>query len=85
MKRNRKWMLAGAALVIAGSGALADYAMPGGPRHDPFGPMGRICEAKDPMGQRLIDHLQRTVKPTDAQKPELDALKAALTKAQDTM
>jgi LTXXQ motif family protein len=82
MKRNTKFMLAGAALVIAGSGALAAYAMPGGPRHENFGPMGHICEARNPMGPRLIEHLQRTIKPTDAQKPEFEALKAALAKAE---
>jgi hypothetical protein len=85
MTRTRKLILAGTALVIAGSGALAAFAMPGGPgghRGENFGPMGHICEAKDPMGPRLIDHLQRTIKPTEAQKPEFEALKAALASAE---
>jgi hypothetical protein len=53
--------------------------------HEMYGPMGRICDAKDPMGPRLIERLQRAIKPTDAQKTEFEALKTALTSAEATV
>ncbi len=82
MKFGKKTLIMGTALVVVAGGALAAFAQPGGRHGENFGPMGHICEAKDPIGPRLLDHLQRAIKPTDAQKPEFEALKAALTSAE---
>ncbi len=82
MKFGKKTLIMGTALVVVAGGALAAFAQPGGRHGENFGPMGHICEAKDPIGPRLLDHLQRVIKPTDAQKPEFEALKAALTSAE---
>jgi hypothetical protein len=83
MKLAKKTLIIGTAFVVAAGGAFAAIAQPGGGRHgENFGPMGHICEAKDPMGPRLLDRLQRAIKPTDAQKPEFEALKAALASAE---
>jgi len=82
MKFSKKTLIIGTALVVVAGGSIAAFAQSGMHHGENFGPMGRICEAKDPMGPRLLDHLQRAIKPTDAQKPEFDALKAALTSAE---
>ena len=85
MKFGKKTLIMGTALVVVAGGALAAFAQPGGRHGENFGPMGHMCDAKDPMGPRLLDRLQRTIKPTDAQKPEFEALKAALTSAEATV
>jgi len=45
----------------------------------------RYCDNKDPMAPKMIGRLESTIKPTDAQKPEMDALRAAATKAEGIM
>lgn len=42
----------------------------------------RFCENKDPVAPRMLGRLENTIRPTDAQKPEMDALRAAATKAE---
>ncbi len=81
MKFGKKTFIAGAVTILVAGGGLTAFAQ-GMRHHDMFGPMGRICQAKDPMGARLIERLQKEIKPTDAQKPEFDALKAALASAE---
>jgi LTXXQ motif family protein len=84
MKIGKKLLLAGAvSILVAGGGAFA-YAksyMPFGGMHDD----AHFCDMKGPFGGKMVEKLERAIKPTDAQKPELEALKAALTKAQDSM
>ncbi|MEN9754672.1 MAG: hypothetical protein RLZ07_1054 [Pseudomonadota bacterium] len=84
MKIGKKLLLAGAvSILVAGGGALA-YAK----SNSHFGQMwggAHMCDMKGPFGGKMVERLERAIKPTDAQKPELDALKAALTKAQDGM
>lgn len=84
MKSGKKLLLAGAvSILVIGGGAFA-YAK----SDSHFGGMrdgAHYCDMKGPLGGRMIERLERAIKPTDAQKPELEALKAALTKAQDSM
>lgn len=85
---GRKILIAGTLIAtLAGGGALAFAA--GAPRDDHM--MGRMhdhnrfCDGSGPLGAHLISRLEKAIKPTDAQKPEFEALKAALTKAQDEL
>jgi hypothetical protein len=84
MKFGKKTIFAGAVTLLVAGGGLAAVAQ-GMKHHDVYGPMGRMCDANDPMSPRLIERLQRTIKPTDTQKFEFDALKAALTSAETTV
>ncbi len=72
-----------------GSGMMRDHqGMMGGRMwghgmHDGGMMMGRrYCESKDAMAPKIIGRLENSIKPTDAQKPEMDALRAAATKAE---
>lgn len=89
MITRKAMMLSGFAALLALGGAGAAFAErphDGGPMGRGMGPgpmMGeRFCQAKDPLAPRLIDRISRTVQPTDAQKPDFDALSAAITKAE---
>ena len=84
MKFGKKTFMAGAVVVLVAGGGLAAFAQSMHHR-EMLGPMGRICDSKEPLGQHLLDRLQRVIKPTDAQKPEFDALKAALVSAEATV
>ena len=45
----------------------------------------RFCQSTDPVAPRMLGRLENTIRPTDAQKPEMDALRAAATKAETIM
>lgn len=45
----------------------------------------RFCTNTDAIAPRMLGRLESTIKPTDAQKPEMDALRAAVTKAEGIM
>lgn len=45
----------------------------------------RFCQNNEPMAPRILGRLESTIRPTDAQKPEMDALRAAATKAEGLM
>lgn len=45
----------------------------------------RFCDSKEAMAPRMLGRLESTIKPTDAQKPEMEALRAAATKAESIM
>ena len=45
----------------------------------------RFCDSKEAMALRMLGRLESTIKPTDAQKPEMEALRAAATKAESIM
>lgn len=42
----------------------------------------RFCQNNESMAPRILGRLESTIRPTDAQKPEMDALRAAATKAE---
>lgn len=83
MKTSKKLLLAGAVSVLVAGGAAFAFASP----ENHIGKMMRggshACDMKGPMSVKMVERLERAIKPTDAQKPEVDALKAAVTKAQD--
>lgn len=89
-----------AALVAAGGVALAqgphgDGMMRMGHGMGRDGGMGpgmmggrmgeRLCAAKDPMAPMIATRLETRLKPTDAQRADFDALKAAMAKAEQTL
>ena len=45
----------------------------------------RYCQSNEAMAPKLLERIESTIKPTDAQKPEMDALRAAATKAEATI
>jgi hypothetical protein len=61
-------------------GGMHDMMRGGGPMM-----MGRICAEKDSMAPRMIERLEKRIQPTDAQKPDVEALKTAAVKAEATM
>ncbi|MFO1151752.1 MAG: Spy/CpxP family protein refolding chaperone [Alsobacter sp.] len=84
-------ILSGLAAILAVGGAGLAYAERGhGPMGGPgmMGPgmMGpRFCAADEPFAPRILDRMERRIQPTDAQKPEFDALKAAAAKAEQQL
>lgn len=84
MKFGKKLGMAAAVVVLVAGSGLTAFAQ-SMHHHEMFGPMGRICSAKEPLSQHMLDRLQREIKPTDAQKPEFEALKVALTSAEATL
>jgi hypothetical protein len=42
-----------------------------------------FCKETGPLGGAMVERLEKAIKPTNAQKTEFDALKTALTKAQE--
>lgn len=85
MKTSKKLLLAGAVSILVAGGAAIAFASP----ENHMGKMMRggshVCEMKGPLSVKMVDRLERAIKPTDAQKPELEALKAAVTKAQESL
>ena len=89
MTRGRKLLLAGSvAVLVAGGGALAvAKTMPHhwGAGHfgmnGPFG--GPMCIEKSNHMDRMLNRMEKLIQPTEAQKPDFEALKAAMQKAQD--
>jgi hypothetical protein len=95
MTTRKVLILSGVAAVLAAGGigaALADRPH-GGPMGGPFGGPGmgpgmmgaRFCEAKEPFAPRIMQRMERTLQPTDAQKADFEALKAAASKAEDQL
>ncbi len=46
---------------------------------------GRMCQSSESMVPRMTERLERSVTLTDAQKPDFEALKAAMAKAEATI
>lgn len=46
---------------------------------------GRLCQSNESMVPRMTERLERSVTLTDAQKPDFEALKAAMAKAEATL
>ena len=73
-------ILAFAALATAGTGAALAQGMGmgrGGP--------GPLCRSQESFVPRIAARLETTVRPTDGQKADFEALKQALTKAEATL
>ena len=84
MKTHNKWLLAGLVSVVVAGGTALAFASP--ERHGMMqGPHSFFCEMKDSFSSHVIGQIERTVKPTDTQKTEFEALKVALTKADETL
>ena len=84
-------ILSGVAAILAVGGASYAYAERG---HGPMGGPGmmgggmmgaRFCAADEPFAPRILDRMERRIQPTDAQKPEFDALKVAAAKAEQQL
>lgn len=90
-----------AALVAGGGVALAQGRHGDGMGHMGMGHMGmgpgmgpgmmggrmaeRFCAAKDPMAPVIATRIETRLKPTDAQRADFDALKAAMGRAEQTL
>ena len=73
-------ILAFAALATAGTGAALAQGMGmgrGGP--------GPLCRSQESFVPRIAARLETTLRPTDAQKADFEALKQAMTKAEATL
>lgn len=85
MKTSKKLLLAGAVSILVAGGAAFAFASP----ENHMGKMMRggshACDMKGPLSGKMVERIERAIKPTDVQKPEVDALKAAITKAQDSL
>jgi hypothetical protein len=87
-------ILSGVAAFLAVGGAGFAYAerahgpMGGGMMGGGMGPgmMGaRFCNANEPIAPRILERMERRIQPTDAQKPDFDALKTAAAKAEEQL
>jgi hypothetical protein len=100
MTRNRKFIVAGAALVAMGLAAAGAFAERGGSwehhgwdHHGglmgsmAFGaPMGGFCRGDGTeMADHFLVHIEHKVKPTDAQKASFEELKTATRAAAEKM
>ena len=85
MTRNKKILFGGIALAAVAAGGLAASAARGGFGHHGGrmggmggGMMGAVCKGNAAeMADHMLIRLEYKVKPTDAQKPAFDELKAA--------
>lgn len=82
MTRNKKFLIGGIALVAIAAGGLAASAHRGGWGHGGgggrMGMIGAVCGGKAAeMADHMLVRLEYQVKPTDAQKPAFEELKAA--------
>ena len=100
MTRNRKFIVAGVALVAMGLAAAGAFAERGGPwghhgwdHHGGLmgpmafgGPMGGFCRGDGTeMADHFLVHIEHKVKPTDAQKAAYEELKSATRAAAEKM
>lgn len=89
MTTRKVLILSAAAAVLAVGGVGAAFAerphggSMGGLLGGGSGMMGgRFCEAKEALAPRIMQRMERTLQPTDAQKADFEALKAAASKAE---
>lgn len=83
MKASKKLLLAGAVSILVAEGAAFAFASPENHMDKIMRGGSHAYDMKGPMSVKMVERFERAIKPTDAQKPELDALKSAVTKAQD--
>ena len=83
MKTSKKLLLAGAISILVVGGAAFAFANPDTHMGHMMRGGAHLCDMKGPMSGKMVERIERAIKPTDAQKPELEALKAAITKAQE--
>lgn len=81
MTRNKKILIGGIALAAVAAGGLAASAARGGFGHHGGrmgGMMGAVCKGDAAeMADHMLVRIEHKVKPTDAQKPAFEELKAA--------
>jgi len=82
MKSRKRVLIGGLAVVAVAAGAVAASAHRGGFGHHGgamgHGLMGAVCTGNGAeMADHMLVRIEYTVKPTDAQKPAFDELKAA--------
>lgn len=85
MTRNKKFFIGGIALAAIAAGGIAASAARGGFGHHGGrmggmggGMMGAVCKGDAAeMADHMLVRIEHKVKPTDAQKPAFDELKAA--------
>lgn len=77
----------GSGMMQGQGGMMRDHGMGWGRGMERGGYMmgHRFCENSDPIAPRMLGRLESTIRPTDAQKPEMDALRTAATKAEAIM
>jgi hypothetical protein len=88
-------VVAGLAALVAGGGVAVAQGRHGdgmgmghgmGPGMMGGGRMGeRFCAAKDPMAPAMATRIETRLKPTDAQRADFEALKAAMVRAEQTL
>ena len=77
---RKKFIIAGSVAALLLGGTVVAFAQ--SMHHDMGGPMMRICKEADQKGSKLLERIQRVIKPTDAQKVEFEAFKVAVTTAE---
>jgi len=77
-------ILAFAALATAGTGVALAQGMGMGMGPGRGGP-GPLCRSQESFVPRIAARLETTLRPTDGQKADFEALKQALTKAEATL
>src|SRR4051812_8329203 len=84
-------LLGGLGFAVAGPGDGPGghgwmHAKMHGEKHGERGQWGeRFCASDKAFAPRIAERLEGTIRPTDAQKPEFDTLKAAIEKAETGM
>jgi hypothetical protein len=82
MFKRKTLIIGGAIALISLAGVGAVVAKVADHRGGMGGMAQRYCNNSDEMATRMIGRMESEIKPTDAQKPEFEAFKTALTKAQ---
>ena len=83
MFKRKTLIIGGTIALISLAGVGAVVAKVADHRGGMGGMAQRFCNNSDEMATRMIGRMESEIKPTDAQKPEFEAFKTALTKAQE--
>lgn len=85
MFKRKTLIIGGTIALISLAGIGAVVAKVSGHRGGMGDMAQHFCNNSDKMATRMIGRMESQIKPTDAQKPEFEAFKAAVTKAQDSL
>lgn len=83
MFKRKTLIIGGTIALISLAGVGAVVAKVAGHRSGMGDMAQRFCSHSDEMAARMIGRMESEIKPTDAQKPEFEAFKTAVTKAQE--
>jgi hypothetical protein len=83
MFKRKTLIIGGTIALISLAGIGAVVAKVAGHRGGMDGMAQHFCNNSDEMATRMIGRMESEIKPTDTQKPEFEAFKTALTKAQE--